>query len=1023
MSDLTYTERGKLGRLFGMSSGFVLNFSNRSFSEFVAESVRRSIYQTVYTEGHSGSKANCLRAFWKIESNAATIYRSRRLRLPDGTYEDTDIDIQREWGPSTWGKRFTRSSEWLLRLDGDCLTLTADGRKFRAEVRGKSPVLIEHGVFWTAITFRLRDQTPYVVDGIPNVHGREIERAINAVLTEQQAAIDRAAEAERERDQLKRFRAALTPILQWHSQIRLVVEQHRSDRRWMTAETLQSMESSKPCPPVSPDEMGSLPDRRDIQFQLGRELKEAETAVAFWRADLTSAADGFNELHTQSELRACKRLFDTVESQPLTDEQARAVICFENRLLVVAAAGSGKTSTIVAKVAYAIKRGLVSPEKILLLAFNDSAARQLESRVGQALQRVGIPDAWVKAATFHKFGSDVIGLATGVRKRVAKWIDDGKEVEKLSEIVEALKKRSRAFRTRWDLFRIVFSRDIAKFESEPDHEDWDRATNQTGFNTLKGDVVKSDQERILCDWLYYNGVRYEYEKPYERNTATATHSQYRPDFYYPDMKLYHEHFALNRKGEAPKRFANYLEGAQWKREQHAANGTDFIETNSAQIWDGTAFSHLEREFEKRGIQLDPNPDRPMVGRPPIEQKELVKLFRGFICHAKSNCLSDDNLRQRVKEQSSDAFCFRHSLFLDMFGPIRDGWDSAIAEAEAIDFEDMLNQAAEHLEAGRWQSPYDLVMVDEFQDASYVRARMALALVKKPGRHLLAVGDDWQSINRFAGSDISVMTGFLDWCGHAKVLKLEQTFRCPQVLCDATSGFVMLNPKQIRKVVRSSTTQYGPGLQAFQVPDGNQIRGAIDIHLCDIHERVVTGSVPPSRDGKVSVFVLGRYRKDEQYVPLGWREDYGDRITLSFSTMHSSKGSEADYIILPGLTLKRFPSGKREDPVLTLAMSAEDPFPLAEERRLFYVAMTRARRSVAMFTVQGKVSPFLLELMADLRVTLMDAEGVSTNTTVCPKCSNGVMVKRQRRDGRGGFLSCTNFPQCRHSMNLAAVVEH
>ena len=410
----------------------------------------------------------------------------------------------------------------------------------------------------------------------------------------------------------------------------------------------------------------------------------------------------------------------------------------------------------------------------------------------------------------------------------------------------------------------------------------------------------------------------------------------------------------------------------------------------------------------------------MTARPPIEQKELVKLFRSFICHAKSNCLTDEDLRKRIRDQPLDAFRFRHSFFLDMFGPIRDGWESAIADVGAIDFEDMLNQAAEHLEAGRWQSPYDLVMVDEFQDASYVRARMALALAKNPGRHLFAVGDDWQSVNRFAGSDISVMTGFLDWCSQAKLLKLEQTFRCPQALCDASSAFVMRNTKQIAKTVRSVTTAQGPVLQAFQVSDRNQIRGAIDNVLRNLHDELVIGAVQPSKGSKVSIYMLGRYRADEQYMPSDWRKHYGDRITLKFSTAHASKGSEADYIILPSLTHKGFPSGKRDDPILTLAMSAEDSFPLAEERRLFYVAMTRARRSVAMFTVQGKVSEFLLELMNDQRVTLRDTEGTPTNTIVCPKCSKGVMVERQRRDRRGSFMSCTNFPPCRHSMSLPSV---
>src|SRR5690606_789528 len=102
-----------------------------------------------------------------------------------------------------------------------------------------------------------------------------------------------------------------------------------------------------------------------------------------------------------------------------------------------------------------------------------------------------------------------------------------------------------------------------------------------------------------------------------------------------------------------------------------------------------------------------------------------------------------------------------------------------------------------------------------QDASKARARLCRALVQKPGRYFFAVGDDWQSINRFAGADVSVMTRFNEWFGKSQVLKLEQTFRCPQALCDVSSVFVSKNPSQIAKRVRSVAPEVGPVLQAFQ----------------------------------------------------------------------------------------------------------------------------------------------------------------------------------------------------------------
>src|SRR5690606_10454087 len=100
------------------------------------------------------------------------------------------------------------------------------------------------------------------------------------------------------------------------------------------------------------------------------------------------------------------------------------------------------------------------------------------------------------------------------------------------------------------------------------------------FLTAKGDIVKSKEERTISDWLFYNGVDYLYEPAYEHDTASEYHRQYFPDFYYPQIKLYHEHFALNAKGQAPKEFKDYLSGVEWKRQIHEDKGTELIETTS-----------------------------------------------------------------------------------------------------------------------------------------------------------------------------------------------------------------------------------------------------------------------------------------------------------------------------------------------------------------------------------------------------------------------------------------------------------
>src|SRR5690606_30358876 len=151
------------------------------------------------------------------------------------------------------------------------------------------------------------------------------------------------------------------------------------------------------------------------------------------------------------------------------------------------------------------------------------------------------------------------------------------------------------------------------------------------------------------------------------------------------------------------------------------------------------------------------------------------------------------------------------------------WEAKLRADKCIDFEDMLNQASECVEAGRWTSPFDLVMVDEFQDVSHARARLVAALIDHPGKCLFAVGDDWQSINRFAGADLGVMTHFEETFGKAVTLKLETTFRCPQSLCDISSQFVQKNPNQIRKKVLSAKPDITEPVRIMRVDSEEKIR--------------------------------------------------------------------------------------------------------------------------------------------------------------------------------------------------------
>ena len=443
---------------------------------------------------------------------------------------------------------------------------------------------------------------------------------------------------------------------------------------------------------------------------------------------------------------------------------------------------------------------------------------------------------------------------------------------------------------------------------------------------------------------------------------------------------------------------------------HAQYGTTLVESTWADVMFGDGLTRLKDDLTRLGLAFDWNPDRPVNDEraKPMEHEDLAQLVRTFMTHLKSNSWTAEDLERRLAADLARLNGFRTRLFLEVYWQIHAGWERRLAADRSVDFEDMLVQAAGHLEAGTTGADYDLIMVDEFQDASRARARLVRGLVKTPGRFLMAVGDDWQSINRFAGADLSVMTDFEAWFGRGHQLALTTTFRCTQTICDVARTFVSKNPSQFSKPMRSAHHDPGPPVTVILTHDPAD---ALASYLDDLSTAVAGGSVPSGRDGTVSVDVLGRYRFERDILP----RYPPSNLHVRFRTVHGSKGLEADYIVIPSMTTGTygFPSTIADDPVLDLAMPAPESFPRAEERRLFYVALTRARRAVLLITDPRRMSPFVIELLKDPHVTVTGDSDAPVE--ICPGCGQGTLVERNGKFGP--FLGCSTFPACTHTREV------
>ena len=705
-----------------------------------------------------------------------------------------------------------------------------------------------------------------------------------------------------------------------------------------------------------------------------------------------------NEAFVQEERRRCQQLFETIESNPLTEEQQVAVVTDEDRNLVVAAAGSGKTSVIVAKLAHLLHQGDLQPSQILILAFNRAARDELLQRLKTKVASPAIEE--VSVMTFHGLGYSIIGQATGAMPSVAKHAGEPwKAAQIIREIVDDLCAEPEFERqvSEWFAWHLHQYKSAFDFQTLGEYFEY---LKQNHIVTLKGESVKSYEECLIANFLTMKGVSYEYEARYEHDTADEAHRQYEPDFYLPEHNVYIEHFGIDRNGRTapfvPR--AQYHEDMEWKRALHEKYETDLIETFSYERREGILLSSLEKALTDREIELS---DRASIEfleelRDGSAYDRLSQLVALFLAHFISNGEDRSAVLERVGE-CGDAE--RANAFLSVFWPVCKRYRDRMKALKEVDFEMMIRDATQLVEAGRYAPPFKYILVDEFQDISVGRARLLKALCESShGSQLFAVGDDWQSIYRFAGSDISVMQNFSEFFGPTARSDLSTTFRCNQEIADLSSKFITSNPEQLKKQVHGIGTRGSAAVYVFRY--STSAAPPITASLRRIEQEA------PS----ASVLILGRYRRDR---PENWSDlsSQTPGLALTFQTVHSSKGLEADYVVVVGMCagMYGFPSEIEDDPLMELVLASQERFEHAEERRLFYVAITRAKHAVFLLAPEHGESSFVREI-EDPKYATVSIGTEPAELPRCLACTSGVVSIREGQHGK--FASCSNYPRCK-----------
>lgn len=784
-----------------------------------------------------------------------------------------------------------------------------------------------------------------------------------------------------------------------------------------------------------------------------------------------------NERYINQELKDNSDLFDDLDGKSLDSQQREAIVVDEDAVKVIAGAGSGKTFTIQGKVKYLTEKRDVDPSEILAISFSNASVDDLKERIAEPID----------IKTFHKVGKDILTQYnqysrpdTSALKRIIKRYLTKKALKN-----EDISKKLIEFFSFY--INVPPSDDDIKYEG--DLLDWqegvDFSTLKRRFKnkqreTLNNEIVRSYEELYIANFLFIYGIKYTYEKIYSypnknferefnkfkeflfsfneeipdelKNDITKDLlnltdifeeyeiKDYLPDFYLDDYNIYIEHFGLNRNCEnhliGGKSSEEYVKEMEWKRKVHKKYGTTLIETFSYYQSENRLLTRLAEKLQAQGVEFN-EIDYREVYRILLENKtikeweDFIVLLKTFIELFKGNNYDETKFKEFYDYVGGlkDSFSKDRTIaFLKIVEEIYNDYEAYLLKIKKIDFNDMINKASDCIVKNGLDLPYKYIIVDEYQDTSFTRYNLLRNICDSIGAKIMVVGDDWQSIYSFSGCDVNIFTKFDNFFDVCETRYIEKTYRNSQQLIDASSNFVMKNPDQTRKELKSSKSlKYPIKLVNFD----NDFDEILKFEL------IIKNIINQSTFKNKKILILGRNNKDifnllknfnveneygkrkfeilgdedklrrNKFVKIVYRES--PDVNIEYRTVHQSKGLECDNVIL--INLKNwnagFPNKMVDDPVLNFVKRNGDSFSYAEERRLFYVALTRTKNNVYLLTPYFKSSVFVQELKTDANVELLNLEHNRLETLKniekngeryviptklkCPVCKTGVVL--------------------------------
>lgn len=673
----------------------------------------------------------------------------------------------------------------------------------------------------------------------------------------------------------------------------------------------------------------------------------------------------------------------------LDKEQIKAILADEDYSLIIAGAGTGKTTTMVSKVKYLVDIKKVDPQKILVMSFSKKAVEELEKRIVLDFE---IP---VKATTFHSLGLSYVRkifkdrkcyvVDNNVRNNI--FLEYFKErifpyKNKIKELLDIFSSEELNgnfvfldfFKENYDKYEDFNSyfEDYKKykFSQVDDIEQFvknlvDKKLNQEYIYTIKGDLVKSKGEAIISNFLFCNNIEYKYEKIYKK--ILDDNKIYKPDFTLDlgGEEVYIEYFGLSTYKDEEK--LRYNKIRKIKEDYHKIHHNKFIKID---YYPGENIEEtLREELLKMGFALKPKSYEEIYNymldnNPSWSFHKFEQFLYNAIDFIKSSKYRDNYkeiISKKINELANPLIARRQAYYINdfylyyqfkLFGSLDYGFD----------FSDLIFYANKYINNVN-STKIEYLIIDEYQDISEERYNLIKNIVKINNCKVLAVGDDWQSIYSFSGSKIEYTYDFEKYFEGAKLLKIVNTYRNSQELINYSGNFIMKNEDQIKKQLVSNKELLKP--IKFVMFDDPFEYDVLKETILNIHKH--------NKDHNILILARNNNTIKKCYECPELKDEIGTKIKfvgyedidIDGMTIHKSKGLSADEVIVIGLS-NNFPDLGHTDFWINELFSNKPPIEsieCAEERRLFYVALTRTKNYVYLLVNKNPKyrSPFLNEI--------------------------------------------------------------